>query len=162
MPKAAASKEVGPSPNILQEMRNLVSVLCREACMTDKATGETVGGQMQHQEKVFHGSTGCASLLTNCLSGKGPTASMYNRIPIESNREGNEGRHEGHMLVLRDMLTCEEGTQYMNFSRQNVMRAELSHYGVPAATRILLQVLCTLLASAGLLEKTLQLARKVN
>jgi hypothetical protein len=71
--------------HVLQEMRNLVSVLCREACMSDKASGETVSGQQLVQEKCFHGSTGYASLLVNCLSGKGSTASMFSRVPLENN-----------------------------------------------------------------------------
>jgi hypothetical protein len=54
---------------------------------------------MQHKEKVSHGSTEYSSLLTNCLSGKGLTASMFNMIPYDNNRKRNEGRHEGHMLA---------------------------------------------------------------
>jgi hypothetical protein len=98
-----------PFPDrLVQEFRNLVSVLCRETCMMDKASGESVGGQQTMQEKVFHGSTGYASLLTVCLSGKGNTESLYNRLPIENNREGNADRREPYMLQMRDVFTCDE------------------------------------------------------
>ena len=78
--------------------------------MTDKASGKSVGSQQILQEKVFHGSTGYASILSSCLSGKGTAESLYNRLPIENNREGNDNRSNGHMLQLKDVLTCEEGT----------------------------------------------------
>ena len=88
--------------------------------MTDKASGESVAGQQQLQEKVFHGSTGYASILTSCLSGKGMAESLYNRLPIENNREGNENRSNGHMLQLKEVLSCEDGTMILPvMSRQN-------------------------------------------
>jgi hypothetical protein len=43
----------------------------------DKASGEKVAQQVVLEEKVFHGSEGYSSLLTNCLSGKGVCASSY-------------------------------------------------------------------------------------
>jgi hypothetical protein len=106
------SKMTKPSPFpslLVQEFRNLLSVICRETCMTDKAGGESAAGQQVLQEKVFHGSAGYASVLTNCLQGKGDAASMFNRIPIENNREGNEEREGSHMLQLLDIFSCDEG-----------------------------------------------------
>ena len=97
-------------PNLLlQEMRNLVSVVCRETCMADKAGGESAAGQQMIQEKVFHGSAGYASVLTNFVEGKGDGANMYSRIPIENNREGNGERSGSHMLRLLDTFSCDEG-----------------------------------------------------
>jgi len=69
--------------------------------MTDKAVGETVAGQITLQEKVFHGSSGYASLLTSCISGKGTTECLYDKLPIENNREGNDQRSNGHMLRFK-------------------------------------------------------------
>ena len=97
-------------PNLLlQEMRNLVSVVCRETCMADKASGETAAGQQLLQEKVFHGSVGYASVLTNFIDGEGDGANMFSRIPIENNREGNEERKGSHMFRLLDTFSCDEG-----------------------------------------------------
>jgi hypothetical protein len=77
--------------------------------MIDKASGESVAGQMNLQEKVFHGSSGYASLLTSCLSGKGSTECLYDRLPVENNREGNDKRTSEHILRLKDVVTCDEG-----------------------------------------------------
>ena len=76
--------------------------------MTDEASGETAAGQQILQEKVFHGSVGYASVLTNFMDGKGDAASMFSRIPIENNREGNEDRKCSQMLCLLDILSCDE------------------------------------------------------
>ena len=96
---------------LLQEKRNLVSVDCRETCMADKTCVETAANQQLLQEKVFHGSAGYASLLTNFIKGKGDGANMFSRIPIENNREGNEERNGSHMLRLLDTFSCDEGTE---------------------------------------------------
>ena len=80
--------------------------------MTEKAGGESAAGQQLLQEKVFHGSAGYASSLTQFLEGKGDAAYMYNRIPIENNREGNAQRTgSGYMLQLLDIFSCDEGKQ---------------------------------------------------
>jgi hypothetical protein len=64
---------------------------------------------MNLQEKGFHGSSGYASLLTRCISGKGTTECLYDRLPIENNRECNDTRTSEHMLRLKDVVTCDEG-----------------------------------------------------
>jgi hypothetical protein len=47
---------------IVQEIRSLIAVLCRNQTMTGKsADGETVVGQELLMEKMFHGSEGYAS-----------------------------------------------------------------------------------------------------
>jgi hypothetical protein len=97
------------SVHLTQEIRNLAAVLCREVCMVDKAQGETAAAQQTLIEKVFHGSAGYASVLTNILEGKGDFAFMFNRIPIENNREGNESRSGSHMLQLLDIFSCDQG-----------------------------------------------------
>lgn len=76
--------------------------------MTDKAGGETVAGQQAFQEKLFHGSVGYASALTNYLEGKADAAFMYNRLPIENNREGNDARKSSYMLQLQTIFSCDE------------------------------------------------------
>jgi hypothetical protein len=95
--------------HLVQEMRNLLAVICRETCMTDRASGEQVSVQQTLHEKVFHGSAGYASILTNFMEGKGDAASMFSRIPIENNREGNDERRAGYMLQLKDIFSCDEG-----------------------------------------------------
>jgi hypothetical protein len=104
-----SSRSTAFPPLLVQEVRNPVSVISRETCMTEKGGGESVAGQQILQEKVFHGSAGYASVLTNCLEGRGTAASMYNRIPIENNREGNEERTSSYMLRLLDIFSCDEG-----------------------------------------------------
>jgi hypothetical protein len=94
---------------LVNEFRNLLAVVCREKCMSDKATGETVGGQHLFHEKLFHGTAEHASVLDMFLAGKGDAASMYEKVPIENNREGNERRTETYMLELRDIFTCDIG-----------------------------------------------------
>lgn len=90
----------------------MVAVYCREMCFSDKAGGETKSGQHLLQEKVFHGSSGYASVLETLLEGKGAYASMFDCLPIQNNREGNEHRTSGFMLELKDIFTCDEGEQY--------------------------------------------------
>jgi hypothetical protein len=102
MPKASAC-------HVLQEFSNLVSVVCRETCMTDRAGGESAAGQQVLHEKVYHGSAGYASALTAFIEGKGDAACMFDMIPIENNREGNAGRTGSHMLQLLDIFSCDEG-----------------------------------------------------
>ncbi len=110
MPKVS----VFPS-SLVQELRSLVPVISREACMTGKASGETTQGQQLLQEQDFHGSSNYASALTNIMEGKGYAACMFNRLPIDNNREGNEHRTESHMLQLLDMFTCDEGNVHFSF-----------------------------------------------
>jgi hypothetical protein len=86
--------------------------------MKDKAGGLTkdgASGQQALMEKAFHGSAGYASVLTNFLEGKGDAASMFKRVPIENNREGNEERTGSHMLQLLDIFSCDEGKPILSF-----------------------------------------------
>jgi hypothetical protein len=97
---------------LVQEMRNVVAVVTRESCMSDKASGATVDGQKEFQEKLFHGSAGYASVLTKYMEGKGDAACMFNKLPIENNREGNEERAVGsssYMLQMKDIFSCDIG-----------------------------------------------------
>lgn len=105
------TKPGGPTfPLVLvNEFRNLLAVVCRESCMADKASGETVGGQQVFHEKLFHGSKEYSSILDKFLAGKEHAASMYHKVPVENNREGNEERTETYMLQLKDIFTCDEG-----------------------------------------------------
>jgi hypothetical protein len=99
--------------SLVQEYRDLIAVVTREACMRDKASGETAKGQQLLMEKMFHGSVGYASKVEDFLAGKGDAASMFNRIPIENNREGNSTRNsESHMLQLLDIFSCDQGNSF--------------------------------------------------
>jgi hypothetical protein len=104
MPKATTLPGV-----LVQEIRNLVSVMCRETVMTEKAKGEKQETQWLFHEKSFYGSPGYASCLDNMLSGKGLTASLFNRIPIENNHECIDRLTDSHMLQLQDTFSCDEG-----------------------------------------------------
>jgi hypothetical protein len=99
---------------LVQEVRNLVALLCREACMKDKASGETVDGQKILHEKCFHGDASRVSLLDKVCSGKGDFASMYAKIPIENNREGNDERSDSYMLQLLDIFSCDIGKIFVH------------------------------------------------
>ena len=77
---------------IVQEIRNLLAIHCRELVMSGKSDGEGTEGQYHLCEKVFHGSDGYSSVLDTFLDGTGLYANVFNRTPIENNREGNEQR----------------------------------------------------------------------
>jgi hypothetical protein len=99
---------------IVQEIRSLVAVLCRNKTMTGKSgDGETVRGQELLMEKMFHGSEGYASHVDLFLSGKGAFEMAFIRSEMENNREGNEARSGGFMLELRCTLHCDLTSRYV-------------------------------------------------
>ncbi|CAB9518732.1 unknown protein [Seminavis robusta] len=102
---------------LLQECRNALSVHCRDIVMTDKGSGEVTSGQQELQQKVFHGSAGYASALDTFIEGKGYYASLFDRTPIENNREGNQERQSGYMLELKDIASCNEAVKYVVYER---------------------------------------------
>jgi hypothetical protein len=109
--------KAGNFPGLLvQEWRNLLSVICRETVMKDKAGGEGAAAQQSMMEKVFHGSAGYASVLTNFLEGKGDAANMFRKVPLENNREGNDKRSTNYMLELLDIFSCDEGKSRYDLS----------------------------------------------
>jgi hypothetical protein len=98
---------------IVQEIRGVIAVLCRNKTMTGKsADGETVGGQELLMEKMFHGSDGYASHVDLFCSGKGLFEMAFVRSELENNRAGNESR-VGCMLELRSTLHCDLGSRYI-------------------------------------------------
>ncbi|CAB9529025.1 hypothetical protein (Partial), partial [Seminavis robusta] len=102
---------------LVQECRSMVATQCREICMADKADGKDLDGQKELMGKCFHGSAGYGSCLTNLIEGKGDYASLYDRMAIENNREGNELRKDGYSLILRDLVSCDEATTFCVHSR---------------------------------------------
>ncbi|CAB9527233.1 hypothetical protein (Partial), partial [Seminavis robusta] len=102
---------------LVQECRSLVATQCWEICMADKADGKDLDGQKDLMGKCFHGSAGYGSCLTNLIEGKGDYASLFDRMAIENNREGNELRKDGHSLILRDLVSCDESTTFCVLSR---------------------------------------------
>ncbi|CAB9505600.1 expressed unknown protein [Seminavis robusta] len=94
---------------LLQEIRNLVAVECKDVCMKDRAGGANSVQQEVFMQKVFHGSAGYASVLDKLTTGKGAYASLFDRVALENNRQGNEERSSGYMLVLKDIASCDEG-----------------------------------------------------
>jgi hypothetical protein len=78
--------------------------------MTEKAQGEKTNAQQLLHEKRFHGAAGYVSVLSEVMEGKGEAgAAMFDRIPIENNREGNDKRTASHMLRLLDIFSCDQG-----------------------------------------------------
>ena len=97
---------------ILQELRNLAAVHCREMIFADRADGEDKEGQIVLLFKVFHGSAGYSSVVNTLIVGTGPYESVYFKLPIENNRaEGNENR-DTVMLQLVSLLSCDDGKNY--------------------------------------------------
>lgn len=103
---------------LLQEVKALLAVRCREMCFTDRGNGENSAGQEALLEKVFHGSEGYESLLKSFIEGSGVYVSCFNKVPIENNREGNEGRPEAFMLELKQIFHCEEGKKSHKFTSE--------------------------------------------
>ena len=95
---------------VMQEIRNLLAIHCREIVMVDKADGETSDGQKVLCEKVFHASAGYSSVLDLFMKGQGNYAACFIKTDIENNREGNE-RHAqlGQMMELKTILHCDNG-----------------------------------------------------
>eukprot|EP00797_Seminavis_robusta_P010107 Sro1741_g294620.2 (528) ;mRNA; f:3968-5628 len=85
--------------------------------MSDKADGENTSRQQALMEDVFHGSAGYASVLDLFMQGGGEFASIFDRVPIENNREGNELRTGGYALVMKDIFSCDEGARYILHAR---------------------------------------------
>jgi hypothetical protein len=99
---------------LVQEIRSLIAVLCRNKVMIGKSgDGETVGGQELLIEKMFHGSEGYASHVDLFMSGKGAFEMAFIKSELENNREGNEVRPEGFMLELRSVLHCDLSARYV-------------------------------------------------
>ncbi|CAB9530829.1 unknown protein [Seminavis robusta] len=98
---------------LLQEVRNLLCTRARDMVFKGRGDGENTAGQEAMMSNVFHGSPGYASVLDEMMQGKGIYASMFDKVPIENNREGNENRQGGHMLVAKDIFSCDEGSKFI-------------------------------------------------
>ena len=87
---------------VLQELRNVLSVHCRELVMKGKANGATKDQQMEHLSVHFHGTDDAhVSVLDLMMQGKAPYNYMFEKQSITNNRDGNERRvATGHMLEL--------------------------------------------------------------
>ena len=97
----------GLPDGIMQEVRCVLAVHCREVSMVDNADGEKQDAQDLFCEKVFHGTEAHASVLDLLVGGKQPYYEMYDVHPIENNREGNELRTCGDMFELKQMYHCD-------------------------------------------------------
>ena len=95
---------------LLQEIRNLLAVHCREVLMESKADGIKKDGQDVLMQKVFYGSSGYASVIDAFMAGKGFYASMFQVMNLETNRSGNDKRTGGLMLELLPLFHLSEGT----------------------------------------------------
>jgi hypothetical protein len=98
---------------IVQEIRSLVAVQCRDLVMQDKGKGEESRSQKIIMQKVFHGSGGYSSILDALLAGKGAHAHMYITSELENNREGNEQRRNGLTLELKEVFHCDTGCRFI-------------------------------------------------
>jgi hypothetical protein len=112
---------------ILQELRALASVHCREICLVDCAEGNDRQGQEQIQEKVFHRSTGYSSVVDQMLSASGAYKEAFFSLPLQNNREGNEKRKEC-MLQLKTLLSCDEENNFIvherGFTREAIIETK--------------------------------------
>lgn len=94
--------------SIIQELRTLLSLQCRDALMTQKADGEKKVVQDEYVFKIFYGSETHASVLKQFMEGKEPYSSAFDKVDLVNNREGNEHRSaDGYMLQLREILHCD-------------------------------------------------------
>lgn len=108
----SASKKNFPDA-LVQEIRALLAVHCKETVMKDKADGDKKASLADTMQKVYHGSAGYASVLDLFINAKEPYASFFNIIDIENNREGNETRVHGVMYELNELFHCDTSTRYV-------------------------------------------------
>lgn len=101
---------------LLQELRCLLALHARDILMESKADGEKTDGQMAVMEKVYHGSNGFASVLDAMMEAKGFYGHLFQKIPLEVNRQGNEHRTNGSMLELLPIFHLQEGEVFINSS----------------------------------------------
>lgn len=98
---------------ILQEVRTLLAVQCREILMATKPDGEDGEGQKDFMFKSFHGTENHQSALDLFMRGSGTCINAFDAAEIEVNRAGNESRgSHGHMLVLKELLHRDPAGKY--------------------------------------------------
>jgi len=127
-------------PNyILQEIRNVCVLHCREICMMKKAKGADTDKQVEMHFKTFLGTEAHQSVLDLFLKGTGPHFAAFEKEKIEVNRAGNEARAEaGYMFELKELLHCDPNACYAVFD-PGFTREEISTQrdGQPVSGRIL-------------------------
>jgi len=103
---------------LVQEIRCLIAVECRE--LTYKKKGLTGLQQEKYIEKAFHGTETYASHLDKCIKGQHPYFNMYEFMPLENCRDGNEERAKwgGQMLELAEQFHCSTGKSEAIMTRQ--------------------------------------------
>jgi len=113
---------------IVQEVRNVLALHCREIVMVNRADGEKSDKQMELYSKCFHGTESHASVLGLLLGGRGLYANAFDKAEIELNRAGNEDRaKDGCMLVLKEILHCDPGNYiFIRFNTNDVLRIPLT------------------------------------
>ena len=98
---------------ILQEVRTLLGVQCREILMASKPDGEDGEGQKDCMFKSFHSTENHHSVLDLFLRASGYYVNALDTTEIEVNRAGNESRGScGHMLVLKDLLHRDQSGKF--------------------------------------------------
>lgn len=93
---------------LLQEIRALLALDARNHVITQKGSLKT-DNQLIAIEKIFSGSDGFASVVDAMIDQKGFYAHMFDKIPLEVNRQGNEYRTHGVMYELKPMLHLQSG-----------------------------------------------------
>lgn len=96
---------------LLQELRNVLALHCREKCVEEYAEGEKEDAQQELCYKAFHGTDACASVVDLMLSANGPCFTAFEQVDIEVNRAGNE-KCEEFMLELKDILHCSPNARH--------------------------------------------------
>jgi len=127
-----------PPDCVIQELRNLLALHCRELTMTKKAKGADTGNQENMHCQSFHGTESHQSVLDLFLQGNGPYFAAFEKVPIEVNRAGNDSRTDGYMWELKPLLHREPNGRLCvhdpGFTREAL---RLQKDGQPLSGRIL-------------------------
>lgn len=123
---------------ILQEVRNLLALHCREICMVEKAGGEKASKQEHEHYMSFHGTESHMSVLDLFLKGTGLCEGVFDRTDIENNRPGNNFRASvGYMLELKEHFHCASNGHFI-LHDPGFTRADIAiQRGNPITGRIL-------------------------
>jgi len=101
------SLTMAPVPDmVVQEVRNLLSAVCRDACCKILGRGAKIETQHQFHEENFHRSPEHGCIIDTFLEGKTPHSAAFEVHEHSNNRAGNEGRRND-LLELHPLLHCD-------------------------------------------------------
>jgi len=101
-----------PVPDtVVQEVRNLLAVVCRDACYKNLGRGAKIAEQEKFHEDNFHGSDECGCIVETFMEAKTPYSSAFENHALPNNRVGNEKRRD-QLFELRSLLHCDPAAFY--------------------------------------------------